>query len=492
MENMLKNNHSIEKRGKKNVLQKTKIILITVFLLLSFLFISPAVQKARSTYHSSQLTKQYTRDQNSERTEYTDSKGRLTIAADLGYAVMAVTKTESGRLEKYYDDQGEPISRSDGYYAVLRQYNEKGDNIRNTYLDNEYNPIMTHSGYAIQEREYNDNNRVVTVRYLDTEGNPVCTASYGYGRIYEYDENGNNSKQTYCDASGKPMITKLGYASVTRKYYVDEGPENGKVESEFYFDEEGASKPLSLGQYGVHIEYNELGQKAKITYLDATGNPMITNKGYTTVERTFHVNNYVATEKYYDLDGKPFSLPEGQYGIKQIDGQTDYLDQNGKEIFNLKNLLYNHSWTVILLSIAVIVMSVMLSRRWNVILVWLCVFVIVYLTLMFRETEGTKNTELFGYYRRLFESSEARADIIKNIWLFIPLGAVLYQLCPKKRIILAAVGLSILIEIIQYITGTGYCELDDIISNSLGGTIGFIAGKLTTDLKRRINRRRHS
>lgn len=492
MGNMSKNSHTIGKKTKEKALERTKIILIAFFMLLSFLFISPTVQKARSTYHSSQLTKQYTKDQNSERTEYTNSKGRLTIAADLGYAVMTVTKTESGRLEKYYDDQGEPISRPDGYYAMLRQYNEKGNNIRNTYLDNEEKPVMTHSGYAIQEKEYNDNNQVVMMKFLDTDGNLVCTASYGYGRIYEYDENGNNSKQIYCDASGKPMITKLGYASVTRNYYVDEGPENGKVESEFYFDEEGAPKPLSLGQYGVHIEYNELGQEAKKTYLDATGNPMITNIGYTTVERTFHANNYVATEKYYDLEGKPFSLSEGQYGIKQTGGQTDYLDQNGKEIFNLRNLLYNHSWTVILLSIAVIVMSAMVSRRWNVILICLCVFVIVYLTLLFRGTEGTKNTELLGYYKRIFESSEARADIIKNIWLFIPLGAALYQLCPQKRIILAAVVLSILIELIQYYTGKGYCELDDIISNSLGGGIGFIAGKLTTDLKQRINRRRHS
>ncbi len=488
---MLRNNNFIDRKYKKASAQRLCVFILAVFTFLSFIYITPTVQKAKSIYHSSQLTKICTKDEETERTEYKDSRGVLTIAADLGYATMVVSKKDSTRLERYYDEKGKPISRSDGYYAVLREYNEKGNNIRNTYLDDKDNPLIMKSGYAIQERTFNENNKVISIKYYDAEGKPVCTASYGYEQIYEYDENGNNNKIIYCDNSGNPMITRLGYAFVLRNFYTTEGPENGKVESEFYFDEEGNPMPLSLGQYGVHKEYNDVGKESKLSYLDATGNPMVTNKGYSSVERTYQANNYIATELYYDLEGNPFSLSEGQYGIKQIDGQTNYLDKNGKEIFNLKNLLYNHSWIVILISIVVVVLSMMLSRRWNVILGCLYIFIIVYFTLMFRDGDGKKNVEFLGYYKRIFESSEARADIIKNIWLFIPLGAIIYHIYPQKIILFMPLILSIFIEMTQYFTCTGFCELDDIISNTLGGFIGFIFGKLTTDLKQRINKRKH-
>lgn len=488
---MLKNKNFKERQFKRIYSQRTGIIILVIFMIVSFLFISSPVHESKSTYHSSQLNKICTKDGVVERTEYKDSRGTLTIAADLGYAVMVVLQNEKGRLERYYDDQGKPISRSDGYYAVLREYNDQGNNIRNTYLDGADNPMMTLSGYAIQERVYNKDNRVASIKYYDTDGKPTCTVSYGYGRVYEYDEEGNNTCLFYCDDSGNPMITRLGYASVLRNFYDTEGYEKGKVESEFYFDQKGMPIALSLGQYGVHKEYNELGQEVKLTYLDATGNPMITNKGYTSVERTYQANNYIATERYYDLGGKPFSLSEGQYGIRQINGQTDYLDQNGKEKFNLKKLLYNHSWIVIPICIVAIFLSTVISRKWNVVLGCISILVIIYLTLMFRDNGGTQKAELFGYYKRVFISGEARADIIKNIWLFIPLGANLYQLNQKKHIILIAVILSTFIEITQLVTGKGLCELDDIISNSIGGCIGFFAGKLTKDIIIRIKSWRH-
>ena len=488
---MSKSNRILINQSMNKTIKTMEIFLLIIFLIISFFYINSETPKARSNFHSSQLTQSYLEDEYSKRTEYRNSRGQLTIAADLGYAIKIVSVTEKGQLEKYYDDQGEPISRSDGYYAVLREYDEKGNNIRNTYLDEEEKPIMTHSGYAMQEREYNENNQVVVIKYFDNEGTPVCTPSYGYGRLFEYDDNGNNSKITYFDAFGNPMITNQGYASVSRNMYVSEGTENGKVESEFYFDGEGMPISLSLGQYGVHKEYNDLGQESVLTYLDALGNPMITNKGYTTVKRTFQANNSVATEQYYDLSGNPFSLSEGQYGVKQMDGQTDYLDQNGREVFNIKNLLYNHSRVVIPLVISFIVISALVGKKWNTIFLVFYICAIAYFTLMFRDEDNTKKTELLWYYRKVLMDNNARSDILRNIWLFIPLGTILFQLYPKTLILLIPFVFSVLIEGIQFISGLGFCELDDVISNSLGGCIGYMMGKLTTDIISRIKSWRH-
>ena len=244
-----------------------------------------------------------------------------------------------------------------------------------------------------------------------------------------------------------------------------------------------------LGQYGVHKEYDDYGREMVLTYLDADGNPLVTNKGYTTLVRTYQANNSVATEKYYDLEGNPYSLSEGQYGIKRKGRQTVYLDKEGKTQVNLKTLLYNNSWLVIVITIVVIFFSTLIGKRWNMLFLILYLFVIIYLTLMFRDSNNVQPTEFLWYYKRIIVDNNARSDILKNIWLFIPLGAYLYKHYPHKVILVFPVILSIIIEGIQYIIGIGCCELDDVISNSLGGVIGFyIANRINMkEWERKIN-----
>ena len=476
---MLKGKTKSEKKlFRTDKKDKLYAFLLIFFLIISLLYISPGTIKARSLFHSFQLKKVTKTDGNNERTDYIDSAGRITIAADQGYATMIISQTEKGKIERYYDAKGNPISRYNGYYAVLREYDKNGNNIRSTYLDSEDNPIESFSGYATEECVYNENRQVVLTKYYDKNINPVRTAQYGYGRINEYDENGNNTRTTYIDYNGEPIMTRQGYASVVRRFYSTDGPEKGKAEYEFYYDENGMPTSLSLGQYAIHKEYNENGQTSVLTYLDANGDPIETNKGYTTIIRSFHSDNSIATERYFDLNGNPFPLSEGQYGIKKEYGRTVYLNEKGEERFNIKTYLYNHSWIVVVLSSFAVIISGVANRKWNLLLLAANFAVILYFTLLFRGTGEIQAIRFLEYYRRFFTDRVARADILKNIWLFIPLGAVLFQLYPRKSIILIPVVMSIIIETIQFITTTGYCEIDDIISNGIGGMIGFYTAKL--------------
>lgn len=72
--------------------------------------------------------------------------------------------------------------------------------------------------------------------------------------------------------------------------------------------------------------------------------------------------------------------------------------------------------------------------------------------------------------------------IIGNILLFAPLGFLLCQLFGRSRcqirIVLLCLLFSCIIEAIQYITGTGLCEFDDIFHNTLGGGLGGILGQI--------------
>lgn len=461
-----------------------RITILLVFLIVSFLFISPPVKKERSSFRSSELKKVTIKDGNTERTDYCDANGKAVVAGDLGYATIIVTKTDNSKLEQYYDDKGDPVSRYNGYYAVLREYDENGNNIRISYLDLNCEPMIIANGYAIEEREYNESGQFVAAKYCDTVGDPIYTRLYGYGKLNEYDENGNNYLITYIDASGAPMMTGQGYAIVKRNFYISEGPYKGKVESEFYFDETGSPVKLLLGQSGIHKEYDENGREKTLTYLDENGDPIITTKGYTTVVRTYQPNNSVATEMYFDSKGDPVALSEGQYGTDKENGQTVYLDQNGERLFNLKNLLYNRSWLVILFALIIVFLSAFSGKKANLVFMIVYVIGIAYITLMFRDRgEGKLKLELFWSYKSILTNSEERAGILKNIWLFIPLGAILYRIDPKRKILLIPIVLSIMIEAVQYFAGTGFCEFDDVISNGLGGLIGFEASGLICDLK---------
>ena len=472
------------KHGSKKGLCVTVLLL---FVIVSFLYINPGSGGLTSEYRSSELEMVTSQDGNTERTDYIGKDGRITLAADCGYATRTVVKTGNVEYEEYYDERGERISQYPGYYGIAREYDHFGNAVRLVYLDIEGNPLTISGGYAMEAREYNDAKRVITVRYLDTTGNPVSTPLYGCGKAYEYDDQGEISRITYLDEHGVPVMTGQGFAMLTRACRRTEGPDKGKTVYEYYFDGEGRPCPLSLGQYGVRREYDGNGQELVLTYLDAAGEPFVTEKGYAAVIRTFHPDGSTATERYLDAGGNAAALSEGQYGVSRTGRKTVYLNADGSEQFNLRNLLYNEARYVILFGTLLVAFSAVVKKEWNFLFLVFYIGVIGYLTLMYREA-GTAQDKMepFWSYRTILVNDEARADILKNIWLFIPLGAILYRLCPGKTGLLIPVFLSILIEGIQYLTGIGTCELDDVISNGLGGVAGYGSGALLLAMKEKV------
>jgi len=60
-----------------------------------------------------------------------------------------------------------------------------------------------------------------------------------------------------------------------------------------------------------------------------------------------------------------------------------------------------------------------------------------------------------------------------NILFFIPHGVLFPCRKNQKSVLVDAVLTSVLIEFSQYVFVLGECELDDVISNTIGGMIGF-------------------
>lgn len=425
--------------------------------------------------HSSELRQVVSIDGSIERIDYFDQNGNLTFASDKHYATVIKTKNSSSVLEEYFDEACAPAKQNSGHYALLREYDALDRNFKTTYLGIDKQPIMNNAGYSAIVRDYYDDGTVKYERYYDAEGKPAKRSTGIYGRYNKY-ENGRNTVIIYLDENDHPVKNKSGYAILKRTYY-EEGKNKGKVEAEFYFDEKEIPIALSAGQYGQHREYDELGRINIITYLDADGKPMVTNRGYTTIKRTFYRDNTVDTTMYYDINGKPAALSRGQYGIKRVNGKNVYLDIDGNEMFDLNNYLHTHHLSVILIAVVVVIISAACGKKVNVCLLLLYLAFIFYMTLMYRpEGDARAELELFWSYKQFFSSASLRLEILNNIWLFLPLGAMLFRFYPRMTILLIPVLLSVLIEACQYMTGYGLCELDDVISNSIGALTGFGVG----------------
>ncbi|QUC68206.1 VanZ family protein [Aristaeella hokkaidonensis] len=466
----------------KMLYRKRISILYFLFVILSLVFINPSIQKPKSDYHSSQLKEITTKEKNVVRIDYVNEDGEITIAANQGFATRKIITTEMGKIETFFDDKGEPVTQSAGYYQIFREYDDMNNNIRTTFQDAEGKPVTRSDGYSIEEKLYNEKRQIIETRYLGMSGEPVFTKSYGCGKINEYNEKGEICKIIFVDEKRNPVMTERGYAIMKQRYYCHDTDYINKVERELYYDECGKPVKLSLGQYGVHKEYDENGLATVLTYLDMDGNPTITNKGYTTIVREFQANGEIATEKYYDLLGNPFSLSEGQYGINRENGQTTYLDKNGNKMINIKNFLYNQSWVVVFFVLLIVFVSTFLSKKMNSLLLIMYILIIGYMTLMFRESISSKiQVSLFWNYSKIITDNRILVEILRNIWLFIPLGALFYRLYPRKIIIMIPVLISIVIEIIQYLTGIGSCDLDDIVHNGIGAIIGYKMEKIALD-----------
>ena len=163
------------------------------------------------------------------------------------------------------------------------------------------------------------------------------------------------------------------------------------------------------------------------------------------------------------------------------------LDLFAKSILRVEEYLSTHQLWLLAIVAALFLISVFIGRENNKKLLVLYILVILYLTLLNRNT-GKKqiNLRLFWSYRFLLNNDYLRREILNNVLLFIPLGAILSQIRPVWRTVLIPVLISMVVELLQYITARGLLEIDDIISNSLGGLIGVVAGMLWIFCKQKI------
>lgn len=104
---------------------------------------------------------------------------------------------------------------------------------------------------------------------------------------------------------------------------------------------------------------------------------------------------------------------------------------------------------------------------------------VVWMTLLKREPRVRARVfepELFWAFRGWIngapDGKQESIQYIQNVLFFIPFG-FLFPWKKWKPVFMSALMTSAIIEATQYIFNLGWCELDDVISNTAGALIGF-------------------
>ena len=129
----------------------------------------------------------------------------------------------------------------------------------------------------------------VLEEYFDENGNPTMQRLGNFALLKEYNELDQDYKITYLGINKVPVMIRSGCAIVVRTFN-----QNGKVETETYYDtKEKPVKTKSLG-YGSYYGYDEVGRIDEITYLDQGGHPMISGQGFAIVHRNYYEDGVFA------------------------------------------------------------------------------------------------------------------------------------------------------------------------------------------------------
>ena len=106
---------------------------------------------------------------------------------------------------------------------------------------------------------------------------------------------------------------------------------------------------------------------------------------------------------------------------------------------------------------------------------------ILFITLVTRAPSLVGSVRIIPFWSYLKRKYWKQA--LLNIVLFIPMGYFLSALFKKRWACLLAAVISLMIEVLQYVTCRGLFDLDDMINNMIGACIGILIWRIAGQRK---------
>lgn len=106
-----------------------------------------------------------------------------------------------------------------------------------------------------------------------------------------------------------------------------------------------------------------------------------------------------------------------------------------------------------------------------------CILLILYITLLRRAPGYNESIRL---HVKLWPNAGIWAGNLLNLILYVPYGATSWQWKREgKKIVAVGFALSVFCEVLQYLTGRGMADVNDVLFNTLGAAVGvWLAGKI--------------
>lgn len=108
-----------------------------------------------------------------------------------------------------------------------------------------------------------------------------------------------------------------------------------------------------------------------------------------------------------------------------------------------------------------------------------CVFLILHITLL-RRAPGYN--ESVRFHLKLWSNAGVWAGNLLNLILYVPYGTTSWQWKREgKKIVAVGFALSVFCEVLQYLTGRGMADVNDVLFNTLGALAGACIAKRLVD-----------
>lgn len=128
-------------------------------------------------------------------------------------------------------------------------------------------------------------------------------------------------------------------------------------------------------------------------------------------------------------------------------------------------------------------------ERWIAFFLCIVYFSVTLQMAFFSREPGSRKSIDLVLFSTWGNTARAHAYVIENIIMFIPFGvltpALLRPLRHAPLCVLCGFSFSVLLELMQLVTERGHCQIDDVVTNTLGTLIGWALFSL-------IYRRRHT
>ena len=99
-----------------------------------------------------------------------------------------------------------------------------------------------------------------------------------------------------------------------------------------------------------------------MTIIDSAGDPMLNIEHYAICRKAYNSDGGLYMEMFYDADGNPAKLSNGEFGYIYENGRQICVDQKGRKTFVLRHFLL-HSILAVAAIGAVLMLLILFSDR---------------------------------------------------------------------------------------------------------------------------------